>query len=282
MFWWMRERLINRSRQGAIGEASAIEWLTSAGATVFVPFGPSPVCDLVALVSRDLLRIQVKTSTRRTITPNGHERWELQLATNGGNQSWTGLTKKLDPTALDFVFALVGDGRRWFIPAQTLEGERGLNLGGPKYSEFEIEPGISLDRVVYGALQEPSRIDAPARGSAGAGEPGQTVNLVPQLLSGFDSHLPHSAPVQSEARPRFRPSKYERNLGKSGRAVINQKRRVTLPQSALLSAGLRDGDQVDVKAEGPGRIVLEKAGLPVWAERIDGDSNTLALDGLDQ
>jgi hypothetical protein len=41
---------------------------------------------------------------------------------------------------------------------------------------------------------------------------------------------------------------------------------VTLPQSALLSSGLRDGDQVTVMADSPGRIVLEKAGLPVWAE----------------
>jgi bifunctional DNA-binding transcriptional regulator/antitoxin component of YhaV-PrlF toxin-antitoxin module len=48
--------------------------------------------------------------------------------------------------------------------------------------------------------------------------------------------------------------------------VINQKRRVTLPQQALLMAGLRDGDRVRVRADGPGRIVLEKAGLPVWAE----------------
>jgi bifunctional DNA-binding transcriptional regulator/antitoxin component of YhaV-PrlF toxin-antitoxin module len=57
-------------------------------------------------------------------------------------------------------------------------------------------------------------------------------------------------------------------LGKSGQAVINQKRRVTLPQQALLSAGLRDGDRVHARADGPGRIVLEKAGLPVWAETV--------------
>jgi bifunctional DNA-binding transcriptional regulator/antitoxin component of YhaV-PrlF toxin-antitoxin module len=48
--------------------------------------------------------------------------------------------------------------------------------------------------------------------------------------------------------------------------VINQKRRVTLPQSALLDAGLRDGDYVAARADGEGRIVLEKIGLPVWAE----------------
>jgi hypothetical protein len=276
----MRERLINRSRQGAIGEASAIDWLTSAGATVFIPLGPSPVCDLAALVGRDLLRIQVKTTTRRDTTLKGEERWDLQLATNGGNQSWNGVTKKLDPTAIDFVFALVGDGRRWFIPGGAVQGERGLHLGCPKYSQFEIEPGTPLDRAVYGTAQEASKIDGPVRGSAGAGEPGQTVNLVPQLLSGFDSHLPHSPPVPPEVRPRFRPSKYERKLGKGGRAVINQTRRVTLPQSALLASGLRDGDHVCVRADGSGRVVLEKAGLPVWAERRNPDSTTLALDGL--
>ena len=48
--------------------------------------------------------------------------------------------------------------------------------------------------------------------------------------------------------------------------MINQKRRVTLPQSALLAAGLRDGDLVHARSDGPGRILLEKAGLPVWAE----------------
>jgi hypothetical protein len=39
-----------------------------------------------------------------------------------------------------------------------------------------------------------------------------------------------------------------------------------LPQAALLEAGLRDGDCVRAQADGAGRIVLEKAGLPVWAE----------------
>jgi hypothetical protein len=145
----MRERLINRSRQGAVGEASAIEWLTSLSATVFIPFGPSTDCDLVALVQRNPVRIQVKTSTRQRTTRDGSERWDLMLATNGGNQSWTGVTKKLDRTAVDFVFALVGNGRRWFIPAGFLEGDRGLSLGGRKYSDFEIEPGVRLDRVVY-------------------------------------------------------------------------------------------------------------------------------------
>jgi hypothetical protein len=37
-----KQRLINRRQQGDLGEASAIEWLTSKGATVLIPFGHSP------------------------------------------------------------------------------------------------------------------------------------------------------------------------------------------------------------------------------------------------
>jgi len=66
--------------------------------------------------------------------------------------------------------------------------------------------------------------------------------------------------------PRFKASRYERKAGKHGEAVINQKRRVTLPQQALLAAGLRDGDRVRATADGPGRMLLQKTGLPIWAE----------------
>ena len=39
---------INRQQQGDLREASAIEWLTSVGATILSPFGHSPDVDLVA------------------------------------------------------------------------------------------------------------------------------------------------------------------------------------------------------------------------------------------
>ena len=250
-----------------------MEWLATRGAVIWLPLGHSPDVDLIAEIERRMIRVQVKTSTHRTHTPSGAERWGVQLATNGGNQSWSGLTKKLDPARFDYLFVLVGDGRRWFIPASALDAGRAIRLGGPKYAEFEIDRGSRIERTVYGPGEEASRIGDPARGSAGVGEPGQTVNLVPKLLSGFESLLPH----QPDRPPRFVPSKYERTLGKRDQALINQKRRVTLPQRALLDAGLCDGDRVTALADGPGRIVLEKAGLPVWAEAPS--HGTPALDG---
>jgi hypothetical protein len=38
----------------------------------------------------------------------------------------------------------VGDGRRWFIPSHAIEAESQVCLGGPKYAEYEVEPGEPL------------------------------------------------------------------------------------------------------------------------------------------
>ncbi len=143
------DRLINRRQQGDLGEASAIEWLTRQGATISIPFGFSPDYDLVAEVQGRLLRVQVKT-TVRTRTAEGRDRWSLHIATNGGNQSWTGLAKRFDPDRVDAVFALVGDGRRWLIPAREIDGTTNITLGGPKYSEFEVAPHAPIEALVYG------------------------------------------------------------------------------------------------------------------------------------
>jgi hypothetical protein len=83
--------------------------------------------------------VQVKTSTQLR-----KNRWEVAVCTRGGNRSWNGVVKYLDPTRYDRLFVLVGDGRRWFIPAPDVDGRAGLRLGGPKYECFEIEPGRPL------------------------------------------------------------------------------------------------------------------------------------------
>ena len=116
-----------------------MQWLVSAGACVFVPLVSSPDCDLIAEWGDRIHRVQVKTST---CFRNG--RFVVALCTRGGNQSWNGIVKRLDATRCDRVFVHVGDGRRWYIPASVLRGGSGMVLGGPKYSEYEIEPGEPL------------------------------------------------------------------------------------------------------------------------------------------
>jgi hypothetical protein len=125
--------------QGDLGEISAIDWLTSQGHAVYLPLGHSPDCDLIADDGRALLRVQVKTST---FWRNG--RWEIMVCTKGGNRSWNGLVKRLDKSKIDYLFVLVADGRRWFIPAVAIGGGSGILLGGPKYAAFEVDRGRPL------------------------------------------------------------------------------------------------------------------------------------------
>ena len=111
-------------------------WLASRGASVALPVGNNRHWDLVAELDGRVLRVQVKTSRCFRVG-----RWQISVATRGGNQSWNGLTKFLDPTRFDYLFVQVADGRRWFIPAEHIEAVSGLRLGGPKYAKFEVQRG---------------------------------------------------------------------------------------------------------------------------------------------
>ena len=128
---------MNPRQQGDLGEYSAIEWLASRGYPVFVPIGHSPDVDLVAIIDGQASRIQVKTCRRRVPT----DRWAVMICTRGGNQSWNGLSKLFAPDRCDYLFVLVGDGRRWFIPAPVVEGATAIALGGPKYAAYEVDRG---------------------------------------------------------------------------------------------------------------------------------------------
>jgi Holliday junction resolvase-like predicted endonuclease len=122
--------------QGDIGERAAVSWLWRAGAYVFIPFGHSPDYDLVADFGTGALRVEVKTST--SLARNGPGRYAVHLTTSGGNQSWNRIVKLFDPSRCDFVFILVADGRRWFIPTGAITGRRGIIVGGPKCAGFEV------------------------------------------------------------------------------------------------------------------------------------------------
>ena len=249
----MRERLINRRQQGDLGEASAIEWLTSKGFCVWTPLGHSPDVDLLAQSGDRLRRVQVKTTTCVHHTSTGEARWTTMVATNGGNQSWTGVTKNLDPSTFDYLFVLVGDGRRWLIPSSSVETIRGVTLGGTRYSECEIEPGQPILEAVYGGDATLSPIARPNPGERRSGRAGPDCKFGASVLSGFESLLPHSP---SE------PPSYERKLGRSGQAIVRSKRQMTLPWQPFDDAGLSIGDRIRFRADGPGRIVLERIDPP--------------------
>ena len=141
--------------QGDIGERSAAVWLLDTGARVFVPFGHSPDTDLVAEIDGRLVRVQVKTSTVRG--KNG--RYHVALATKGGNQSWNGLVKRFSASRCDFLFVLVADGRRWFIPSAAVDGGSQIVVGGPKYARYEVERGRAIQ-----TMSDPRSLDCAGLG----------------------------------------------------------------------------------------------------------------------
>jgi PD-(D/E)XK nuclease superfamily protein len=248
------QRAINRRQQGDLGEAAAIEWFTRLGATTFIPFGHSPDVDLVIELEGRLLRIQVKTSTQFIETPDGHQRRVVSLKTCGGNQSWNGVAKEIDPTHVDFLFVLTGDGRRWLIPSDRLDARTSIQLGGPKYSEYEIDPAARIDHLVYGDRSSLNSI--PALGEYPRGQRTAAVNR--QALPSQVRLLPPPLPRRGS---RFKPTRYDRKLGQSGQTTINEKRKVTIPQRAVLEAGLGAGDRLRAQSHGYGRILLERIGL---------------------
>ncbi len=230
-----------------------MEWLASKGALVWIPLGHSPDVDLIAEFNGRLLRVQVKTSTYRVPSPDEHTRWGVNVATSGGNQSWTGTAKMFDPAHVDYLFALVGDGRRWFLPATAVEASRSVTLGGTKYSEFEVERGQPIEHLVYpGDVRDKSdRI----QGECLSGQKDVTVNHT-AMPSQVRILPPPSPPARG---PLGDITRFERKVARSGHALLRQKRQTTIPKRPCAEAGLKIGDRMRVHSDGPGRIVFERA-----------------------
>lgn len=142
--------------QGTLGELSAIDWLGHHGYTVYVPVGHAPDVDVVAVSEADgaALKVQVKTSVVRLGVRRF--RWEVKICTRGGNQSWNGIVKRFPPDRCDMLFAHVGDGRRWFIPASVIPGGTSVCLGGPTYARWEVDQGEPLPAYVLKYNAEPA------------------------------------------------------------------------------------------------------------------------------
>lgn len=225
-------------QQGDLGEAAAIQWLTSIGAVVAFPLFHSRDYDLIAELGGQLLRVQVKTS-RHAVESTGH--FAVQLATAGGNQSWTGTVKKFDPKAVDYLFVLAGKGRSWFIPSQDVEGSRCIHVGGPKYSEFEVELDLSVD-----ASGERPRLESDAEpGEYPSGQRGWTVN--PMALPSEVRILP---PPSHSGEPDESPA--------VGRTRMSANHQVTVPLAVAAAASIEPGDRFRVESDGTGRFVMTR------------------------
>jgi PD-(D/E)XK endonuclease len=224
--------------QGDLGEAAAIQWLTSIGAVVSFPLFHSPDYDLIADLRGRLTRIQVKTSSHRV---GSTRHYAVQLATSGGNQSWTGLVKKFDPCRFEFLFVLVSSGQCWFIPSKEIEGRRSIHLGGIKYSEFEVEPS----RVMVTQVADPALESAPEPGEYPSGQRGGAVNAM-ALPSQVRILPPPSDTADSPDPPAV------------GRTRMSANHQVTVPLAGAATCSIEPGDRFRVESDGPGRFVMTR------------------------
>jgi hypothetical protein len=178
-------------------------------------------------------------------------RWQRAVATRG----WSG-TKKIDVRSGALRLPLRAYGRRpqVVISSTTIEARTSIALGGPKYAEFEIEPTRSIDRLVYG---EDRTIESKSK--SGGVSKRSTDGACKASGSAFAGSNPAS-PIPAEAR--FPACEVRPEAGAGGQAIVNQKRRVTLPRQACIEAGLQDGDRLRVRSECDGRVVLERVEPP--------------------
>ena len=224
-------------KQGDIGEAHAIAWLTEMGADVSVPLFHSPDYDVIAQFSEELLRVQVKTSRVRD-----GDRFTVHIATNGGNRSWNGAVKYFDRRRCDFLFARLVDGRRWFIPSSAVSGSTSIVLGGPKYAEYQIDENGAIPDAARARLE-----CAELRGSSGDGESGRSVKSVAQPQ--WVRIPPPPLSVRENGQSISRSSN-----DRVGRCRMSSGHQMTVPIGPFRAAELAPGDQFEVIADGPGEV----------------------------
>jgi len=95
----------NSKSQGDYGLGQAIAYYTKLGWTVSLPLTDSQPYDMIVDDGTGPKTVQVKTSSTN----------KFELRTLGGNQSWSGVAKRLDRSRVDILFACHTDGRFWVV-----------------------------------------------------------------------------------------------------------------------------------------------------------------------
>jgi hypothetical protein len=159
--------------------------------------------------------------------------------TNGGNQSWSGVSKLIDSTKIDYLFVLTASGRRWFIPSTDLGGKRAIQLGGLKYAEYEIERATAIRELVYG---EEAALEFAAPGEYPSGQRTAAVNRQAQ-----PSEVRILPPPSDSVDP---PA--------VGRTRMSSNHQVTVPLAVATASALEPGDRFRVESDGTGRFVMTR------------------------
>lgn len=103
------------TKQGDVGESRAIYEYTRMGYTVSRTLFDSAKYDLIIDVNSILYKVQVKTTTHKTVSGI----YVAALKTCGGNRSFN-TSRARDDSDYDILFVLADNGNCWSIPSNEL------------------------------------------------------------------------------------------------------------------------------------------------------------------
>ncbi len=121
----------NSKKQGDVGLGLAVAYFSGLGHTVSIPLTDSQAYDLLVDDGR-IKRVQVKTTTEKNV----YGRYQVELRTLGGNQSYH-TQKKFDSSAVDLVFIVTEEGTKYLIPVNRIKARSRMSLG-ELTKEFKI------------------------------------------------------------------------------------------------------------------------------------------------
>lgn len=127
----------DRHTQGIVGELTAKLMLTHLGYDCATPEGIHIPYDLLAVKDGAVFKIQVKTTNRIVGGTENRPRYEVYIATSGGNTR-SNTVRGFDPSLSDFLFVMVGSGDCWLIPTSKIQSKTQLYVGSEMYQEFQV------------------------------------------------------------------------------------------------------------------------------------------------
>ena|SRR3989442_126790 len=122
----------NPRKQGNLGLAIAIAYLTRIGLDVAIPLTDTQRYDLIVVHEDGRDRVQVKTTTMKV----GNS-YVVHLRTVGGNKSQV-IARPFDPTDYEWLFVVCADATAYLIPSSEITSRESLSLGR-KYERFRLE-----------------------------------------------------------------------------------------------------------------------------------------------
>ena len=111
-------------QQGDRAEALAILYYTSLGFIVSKPLNHSSYYDLIVDNGDKLIKVECKSSRHK----ENEKSYTVSLRTNGGNQSFNKVSKKIDSSKVDEIFILDGDGYYYVFESEKLNNRSTVNV----------------------------------------------------------------------------------------------------------------------------------------------------------